>query len=349
MTHKVKRFDFLPQADCFFLILWRFFRLLTVMSTQDKEERANPKRVLITGCSSGFGLLTAVLAARQGFDVVATMRNTDKREPLERALSLANCAARIEQMDMLNPESVIKTAQAVGPIDSLVNNAGILITGSFLDQTDAEMRRIFETNYFSVVQLTKLIAPGMIERKSGRIINIASLAGLVGHPYNAAYAASKHALIGFTKSIRVELKPFNIDVISIEPGYHRTEIIGANANQSENFYNRQSPMFTWNRGFLRTMFEEILPRAGSPEAVAELIVKVMMAEHPKPHYVIGKDAKFATTLQWLGLGPWLERKVYRKIKRNTRLENKREEEKKARRKEKKNIATEHTKVSEEEK
>jgi NAD(P)-dependent dehydrogenase (short-subunit alcohol dehydrogenase family) len=293
------------------------------------------KKVLITGCSSGFGLLTAVLAARRGYDVVATMRNTEKREALEKALSLAGVTARIEQMDVLSPESVERAAQAAGPVDILVNNAGILITGSFLDQTDAEMRRIFETNYFSIVQLTRLVAPGMMQRRSGRIINIASLAGLVGHPYNAAYAASKHALIGFSKSIRLELRPFNIQVVSIEPGYHKTEIIGTNANQSENFYNRQSPMFEWNRGFLRTMFEEILPRAGRPEAVAERIVQVMEAHKPKNHYVIGKDARFATTVQWLGLTPWLEGKVYRKIKRAVRLENKREAEKKARRTQKK--------------
>lgn len=303
------------------------------MNAQNSAPQTS-QRVLITGCSSGFGLLTAVLAARQGFEVIATMRNTDKREPLEKALSLANASARIEQLDMLDADSIEKGVQDIGPVDILVNNAGILITGSFLDQTNAEMRRIFETNYFSIVHLTRLIAPGMMERKSGRIINIASLAGLVGHPFNAAYAASKHALIGFTKSIRMELKPFGIDVVSIEPGYHKTEIIGANANQSENFYNRQSPMFAWNRGFLRTMFEEILPRAGSPEAVAELILKVMTADKPKSHYIIGKDAKFATTLQWLGLGPWLERKVYRKIKRNTRKESQREAEKLARRKEK---------------
>ncbi|MCE5187022.1 MAG: SDR family oxidoreductase [Planctomycetaceae bacterium] len=300
----------------------------------ENNQKNEKKRVLLTGCSSGFGKLTAVLASRQGFDVIATMRNTDKREPLERALSLANTSARIEQLDVLDPQSIERIAELAGLVDILVNNAGILITGSFLDQTDAEMHRIFDTNYFGIVSLTRLIAPGMIQRRSGRIINIASLAGLVGHPFNAAYAASKHALIGFTKSIRLELKPFGIDVVSIEPGYHKTEIIGANANQSENFYNRQSPMFTWNRGFLRTMFEEILPRAGRPEAVAELLLKVMIADRPRPHYIIGKDAKFATTLQWLGLGPWLERKVYRKIKRNTRLENQREEEKKSRRKEK---------------
>ncbi|MHC4386713.1 MAG: SDR family oxidoreductase [Planctomycetota bacterium] len=300
----------------------------------EKQSSNTPKRVLITGCSSGFGLLTAVGAAKLGYDVIATMRNTDKSGPLRDALKAQSVSARIEKLDVIDPDSISEFVEIIGPVDILVNNAGILITGSFLDQTDEEMRRIFETNYFGIVNLTRAVVPGMIEQKSGRIINIASLAGLMGHPFNAAYAASKHALVGFTKSIRVEMAPLGIDAVSIEPGYHRTEIIGANANQSENFYDRQSPMFEWNRGFLRTMFDEIIPRAGDAQVVADLILKVMALDKPKPHYVIGKDARFATILQWFGLGPWLEHQVVRKIRKARRLENKREAEKKGRRKQK---------------
>ena len=301
------------------------------MKTENQTEN-KPKRVLITGCSSGFGLLTAVGATKLGYETIATMRNLDRRGPLHNALKAQNLSTQIEKLDVTDPDSIPQFIKKIGPVDILVNNAGILITGSFLDQTDEEMRRIFETNYFGIVNLIRAVTPSMIEQKSGRIINIASLAGLIGHPFNAAYAASKHALIGFTKSIRVELAPLGIDAVSIEPGYHRTEIIGANANQSENFYNRQSPMFEWNRGFLRTMFDEIIPRAGAAQNVADLILKVMTADKPKPHYVIGKDARFARALQWLGLGPWLEHQVVKKIRKARRLENKREAEKKARRK-----------------
>jgi NAD(P)-dependent dehydrogenase (short-subunit alcohol dehydrogenase family) len=262
------------------------------------------------------------------------MRNLSKKHALQQAVESHHLNIDIRQLDVTDPEFIESFVQDIKPVDILINNAGILITGSFLDQTDEEMRRIFETNYFGAVNLTKAIAPGMIERRSGRIINIASLAGLVGHPYNAAYAASKHALIGFSKSIRVELAPFGIQVVSVEPGYHRTEIIGANANQSENFYDRGSPMFSLNRGFLRTMFKEILPRAGDPQKVADVILKAITVEKPKYHYIIGKDARFATTFQWLGLGPWLSRKVSRVINRNARIENQREAEKKARRKHK---------------
>lgn len=303
------------------------------MQNSDSQQ---PKRVLITGCSSGFGLLTAVGAARQGFEVIATMRNLDKAGPLRQALEKAGVAARIEQLDITEPQSIEKIVQEVSPIDILINNAGILIAGSFLDLTEQESDKIFQTNYFGPVRLTRAVVPQMIQRRSGRIINIASLAGLIGHPFNFAYAASKHALIGFTQSIRVELAPFGIDVVSVEPGYHKTEIIGANANQAEHFYDQSNPMFEWNRGFLKAMFEEILPIAGDPKKVADLLVRLLQCEKTKAHYIIGKDAVFAMVCKHLGLSSWLEKQIIRKIRKYRRLENKREQEKKNRRKQKQN-------------
>jgi NAD(P)-dependent dehydrogenase (short-subunit alcohol dehydrogenase family) len=299
-----------------------------------KDETNKPKRVLITGCSSGFGLLTAVGAAKKGSEVIATMRTLEKSGPLKEALANAGVTAQIEHLDTADPQSVSAAADKFGPVDILINNAGILIAGSFLDLTEQECDRVFQTNYFGIVRLTRAIAAQMIQRRVGRIINIASLAGLIGHPFNSAYAASKHALIGFTQSIRVELAPFGIDVVCVQPGYHKTEIIRANANQSENFYNRSSPMFEWNRGFLRAMFDEIIPRAGEPQRVADLIVRIMTCEKPKAHYTIGKDAAFTMAFKHLGLYPWLEKKIIRKIRKCRRIENQRESEKQNRRKKK---------------
>ena len=292
----------------------------------EQNSSNRPKRVLITGCSSGFGLLTAVGTAKAGCQVIATLRNPNKDKPLRSALENAGLSATIDILDTTSPDSVAKIAEKYDPVDILVNNAGILIAGSFLDQTDAEARLIFETNYFGPLNLTKALAPSMIKRRSGRIINIASLAGLVGHPFNAAYAASKHALIGFSRSIRVELAPFNIDVISIEPGYHRTEIIRNNANLSENFYNPQSPMSEYNKAFLRAMFKYILPRAGDPDKVADKIIRIMQLPKPKSHYRIGSDARFALAAQWLGLTGLVERKVIRVIRRCRKTERRNTED-----------------------
>ena len=290
------------------------------------------KKVLITGCSSGFGLLTAVGAAKAGHDCIATMRNLDKAGPLTSALSRAKTTATIDRLDVTDPQMIRQIAEKYAPIDILINNAGILIMGSFLDLTEDEVKKIFDTNYFGVVNLTKAVIPQMIEHKQGMIINVASLAGLVGHMFNSAYAATKHALIGFSRSIRLELKSFNIKVVSVEPGYHKTKIIGANANLSENFYNRQSPMFEQNQGFLRLMFDEIIPRAGQATEVAEKIVQIMAMNKPKPHYVIGKDAKYATTAIKLGLGSLLEKKVSQKLEIATKRQEKRAERKRKGRK-----------------
>jgi len=261
------------------------------------EATKKGKRVLITGCSSGFGLLTAVEAARAGYDVVATMRNLAKADYLRQALEQAHATAVIERLDVTDGACIETIAEKYRPVDILINNAGILTMGSFLDITEEEMRNIFETNYFGIVALTRAVVPGMIQNGSGLVINIASLAGLIGHIFNAAYCASKHALVGFSKSIRQELKPFNINVVSVEPGYHKTEIIRANAKD-----------------------------------VVATIMKIMAAGKPKAHYVIGKDAWLATTMQWLGLTGVMERKIHNKLLSATRRENRRAEARKARRK-----------------
>ena len=292
------------------------------------------KRVLITGCSSGFGLLCAVEAAKSGYDVIATMRNMDKASYLEQAFSQAGVSGTIDRLDVMDKENILAIAEKYGPVDVLVNNAGILIMGSFLDISEEEMRRVFETDYFGAVALTRAIVPKMIEAGSGTIINIASLAGLMGHLFNAAYSGSKHALVGFSRSIRLELKPHNIKVVCVEPGYHKTEIIRANANVSENFYDRQSCMFEYNRGFLRLMYDKVIPKAGEAEDVVKKIVEILGSENPKNHYVIGKDARFFTMMQRLGLMGFLEGKIYQKLSDAVRRENRRDAAKRARRKKK---------------
>ncbi len=286
------------------------------------------KKVVITGCSSGFGYYTALKAASRGFNVVATMRNMTKADMLRSELEKNALKASIEHLDVTDQDSISQFAARHSDTDILVNNAGILIIGSFLTLSDQEITRVMETNYYGPVRLCRALTPAMMSRKSGLIINVASLAGLVGHPFNAVYSSSKHALVGFSRSIRLELRPFGIKVVSVEPGYHKTEIIRANANVSENFYDRQSPFFEWNRGFLRVMRDEIIPRAGEVQSVVDTICEIMRSDDPNSHYIIGKDAKLAMFCRKFGLSSWLENKVFRKIKTCVRLENKRAQSRK---------------------
>ncbi len=287
------------------------------------NKTAPPKKVLITGCSSGFGLAAAVQAAKAGYEVIATMRNMKKAEYLQIELDHAKTTAAIEHLDITDHNQIEDIARKYSPIDILVNNAGMSILGSFLDITESEMDTVFQTNYFGVVALTRAVVPAMITAGSGRIINIASLAGRIGHPFNAAYAATKHALVGFSRSIRVELKPFNIHVTSIEPGYHKTEILRANVNLTENFYNPDSPMLRYNRGFLRLMRDVIIPHAGDPADVVKTILHAMQTKNPRPHYLVGRDAKLAIAARWLGLIGLAEKEVLHKIATAARRETRR--------------------------
>ncbi len=124
--------------------------------------------------------------------------------------------------------------------------------------------------------------------------------------------------------------PHNIDVVCIEPGYHKTEIIRANANLCEEFYNRQSPMFEYNQGFLRLMFDEIIPRAAEPDEVVKKAVEIMGLKKPKPHYIIGKDAAVMVVARKLGLMGLLEKKFYSKLMKATKRQRRRTEQRAAR-------------------
>jgi len=158
----------------------------------------------------------------------------------------------------------------------------------------------------------------MLRRRRGRIINVASLAGSVGYPYCSAYAASKAALIGFSQSIRVELAPFGIDVVSVEPGFHKTRIIGSNARLADRFDDPQSPLAVYSRGSLRALAGDLLPWAGSPDRVARRIVRLMGVRRPRARYIMGIDARVTMLCRWLGLGGLLERLLVSRIERARR-------------------------------
>ncbi|MBP8912664.1 MAG: SDR family oxidoreductase [Phycisphaerae bacterium] len=277
------------------------------------------RRVLITGCSSGFGLLTAVEAARSGFEVIATLRDPARGDALRQALDAGGLDATIDTLDVTDPESIRRIAARYEPIDVLVNNAGILINGSFADLSEREVRDMFETNCFGAMALTRAVVGPMIQRRRGRIINVASLAGSVGYPYCSAYAASKAALIAFSQSIRVELAPFGIDVVSVEPGFHKTKLIGVAGRMAERFDDPNSPWAEYNRSYLQALDGDVLRWAGSPEKAAGRIVRLMSVRRPKARYIVGADARLAMLCRWLGLAGLMERLFIYRIERARRL------------------------------
>jgi len=182
------------------------------------------KTVLITGCSSGYGQETARHFHAHGWTVIATMRSP-------RAGGLPESQRiRILPLDVTSPESIAAALAAAGPIDVLVNNAGIGVVGAFEATPMSHVRKVFETNTFGVMAMTQAVIPQMRTRRSGVIVNVTSSATLAAMPLAAAYTASKQAIEGFTGSLAHELGAFDVRVKLVEPGYAPTTRFAANTD-----------------------------------------------------------------------------------------------------------------------
>jgi NAD(P)-dependent dehydrogenase (short-subunit alcohol dehydrogenase family) len=190
------------------------------MSVQTKG--AAMKTVLITGCSSGFGLETARYFLDRDWKVIATMRKPDHN------LLPASDHLTVLSLDVDDPDSIRTALEAAGPIDALVNNAGIGLLGVFETTAMATVREIFETNTFGTMAMTQAVLPQFRERKAGVIVNVTSSVTLVPLPLLSVYTASKSAITAFTQSLAFELQQFNIRLALIEPGRSPTRF-GENA------------------------------------------------------------------------------------------------------------------------
>lgn len=171
------------------------------------------KTVLVTGCSSGYGLATADFFHAQGWNVIATMR-TPREDLLPRSPRM-----HVVALDVTKPESFSAALEASGPIDVLVNNAGVGLFGAFEVTPMTTVRDVFEANTFGVMAMTQAVLPQFRARQSGVIVNVTSSSTLAPFPLVAAYTASKMATEGFTGSLALELEAFNIRVKLVQPGY----------------------------------------------------------------------------------------------------------------------------------
>ncbi len=244
-----------------------------------------PKTILITGTSSGFGLLAAARLASQKHKVIATMRDPEKSGPLVNEVHRRKGEVDILQLDVTNQGSIKRAFNYIGSqygyLDVLVNNAGYGIGGFFEDLTEEELRAQFETNFFGVQNVTREAIPLMRHRKGAKIINISSVAGFSTSPCFGAYNASKWALEAFSESLRYELKLFGIDVVLIEPGTYRTNIFHDNAKYAKNFNDPQSPYFLISQKLKKKVLEYVESCRKDPETIAALIEKIINTTHPK--------------------------------------------------------------------
>ncbi len=180
------------------------------------------KTVMITGCSSGYGLETARHFHAQGWNVIATMRTT-REDVLPRSERL-----RVLPLDVTKADSIAAALDASGPIDVLVNNAGIGLVGAFEATPMATAREVFETNTFGVMAMTQAVVPQFRARRSGVVVNVTSSVTLAPMPLAAVYTASKMAIEGFTASLALELEFFDVRVKLVEPGYAPTTRFASN-------------------------------------------------------------------------------------------------------------------------
>jgi NAD(P)-dependent dehydrogenase (short-subunit alcohol dehydrogenase family) len=261
---------------------------------------------LITGASSGFGLLTAVTLARRGWHVLATMRDLGRREKLDAAARAAGVLDSIEflALDITDAGQIAELAASIAarstPLHAIVNNAGFAMAGFAEDVSDAELRWQFDTNFFGTAAVTRAFLPQLRRQGAGHIVILSSISGRMGFPGVGSYAASKFALEGWAETLRLEMKPLGIQVVLVEPGSFETDIWSRNAAVSAGTQDAQSPnaerVAIW-----RKRIQDGKPKA-NPQVVADGITAILDNPRPKLRYVFGRDAKMILLLR--RLLPW---------------------------------------------
>jgi NAD(P)-dependent dehydrogenase (short-subunit alcohol dehydrogenase family) len=246
--------------------------------------------VVVTGCSSGFGLEIAAGFAERGDHVVATMRNLEKAGPLRERL--AEVGARepdIRQLDVTDEESrsvLVSGVEAeLGRIDVLVNNAGLAQWGPAEEMEPDFHRRLFETNYWGVFEMMRLVLPAMRERRGGRIVNMSSIAGILTGRNFGGYAASKHALDGLSAGMDLDLAPFGVRVVLVMPRSYGTSI------------GENTPVESLDRSAygndLRQQFDAFWARVNRNNDLSPVVgatIEAATAGHPRARYVVPAHA-----------------------------------------------------------
>ncbi len=283
----------------------------------DRQQRLSLKTMsdkiaVITGSSSGFGLLTAVELAKAGFRVVASMRDLGRRTKLDEAVAAAGVVSKIDarRLDVTEFDSIPGFVESVvrdyGRIDVLVNNAGFAVAGFVEDLKLEEIRMQFETNFFGHVAMTQAVLPVMRRQKSGHIIMVSSIAGLHGTMTLSSYSASKFALEGWAESLRLEINALGIKVVLVEPGSFQTDIWTRGAVMGEKATKETSPNF--QRSLRMRERVGTIPKADASE-VARLMARVAQDPNPKLRYLIGKDAKIQLALKRILPWKWHEKVI----------------------------------------
>jgi NADP-dependent 3-hydroxy acid dehydrogenase YdfG len=242
----------------------------------------------ITGCSSGFGRLLTEYLCGLGATVVATARDVSKLDDLTTRFPGNAIILSLDVTKKASIEAAVKDALGrVEHIDVLVNNAGYGVTGAIEEVSEHEYMPMFETNVFGLIALTKALLPQFRERRSGHIVNLSSIAGLIGGAGWGFYNATKFAVEGFSEALAAEMAPLGVHVTVIEPGPFRTEFLGRSGVQAEAIISDYRESAGKSREYFQTQSGK---QAGDPQKAVEAIVAAVEAPQPPLHLLLGKIA-----------------------------------------------------------
>ena len=254
---------------------------------------SNSKVAVVTGSSSGIGLETALVLAENGFKTYATMRNLNKASNILDKVQRKNLPIEVLELDVNSDKSVRqaveKIVKAEGRIDVLVNNAGYALIGAVEDLSTDEVRDQYETNVFGVFRTIREVLPTMRRQRNGTIINISSIAGVIGFVGMGAYVSTKFAIEGLTQSLRLELAPFGIRAMVIEPGVIKTNILDSSpvakgAQSKSSAYKEMMQQFN-------EIMNSLVKNASEPIVVANQVLRAATEMQPKMRYPAGPDAE----------------------------------------------------------
>jgi NAD(P)-dependent dehydrogenase (short-subunit alcohol dehydrogenase family) len=273
------------------------------MATEKSKD--NLGVVLVTGGTDGLGRGAVLMLAERGYHVFAGGRNAGRRAALDQVAREKKLPIEVLDMDVCDDDSVNNAVAEIesrtGPVNILVNNAGIAIGAMIEEIKMADLRKQFETNFFGAIRVIQRVAPNMRKQGRGRIINMSSIAGKVSIPVMGPYSASKHALEAASDALRLELFPFGVHVVLIEPGYIPTSM-NQNASELSSAYiegGQTSPYRGVYLGFQTAWKKTTDSSQYTPEDCARVILQAIEDEPPRARYLVTKEAKIANRMKWL--------------------------------------------------
>jgi NAD(P)-dependent dehydrogenase (short-subunit alcohol dehydrogenase family) len=269
------------------------------------KQNGDGRIALITGGTDGLGRATAVILAERGYRVFAGGRNAERIAALQQLARERKLPITAMELDVCDDGSVDRAVTEIektaGTVDVLVNNAGIAIAAVMEEITLADLRRQFETNYFGLVRMSQRVLPGMRRKLSGRIVNMSSIAGKLASPLFGPYSSSKHAVEAVSDAMRLEVYPFGIQVVLIEPGYIPTSM-NRNAGELSSAYAKgaeQSPYKAVYQGFLNAWSKTTKSSHYTPEDCARVILRAVEDDPPRARYAVTREAKIGILLRRL--------------------------------------------------